>query len=80
MTNDTEEVISDESVKHLFDRFYRTDESRNSSTGGYGIGLSLANAITEKHKGRISAASGQARKKSLTITILLRLSNPESNN
>ena len=80
VTNDTEEVISDESVKHLFDRFYRTDESRNSSTGGYGIGLSMANAITEKHNGRISAASGQAREKSLTITILLRLSNPESNN
>ena len=69
VTNDTEETLSPETCKHMFERFYRTDASRNSSTGGHGIGLSMAKAIVEKHKGRISAASGEVEK--LTVTIQL---------
>ena len=34
-----------------------TDSSRNSSTGGFGIGLSMAHAIVEEHKGHIKALS-----------------------
>lgn len=39
----------------LFERFYRADEARTQKNGGYGIGLSVAQSITETYKGRISA-------------------------
>jgi two-component system, OmpR family, sensor histidine kinase CiaH len=58
--------IPQEDLTHLFDRFYRTDKSRNSQTGGHGIGLSVAKAIVTAHKGSISAASADGN--SLTIT------------
>lgn len=50
----------------LFERFYRLDTSRNSDTGGSGIGLSVAKAIVQAHKGKINAYSKDG--KSLTIT------------
>lgn len=47
--------IPQEELSHLFERFYRVDSSRSRQTGGYGIGLSVAKAITEKYRGRIRA-------------------------
>ena len=41
----------------LFERFYRPDSSRNSKTGGSGIGLSIVKSIVEAHHGKISAVS-----------------------
>ena len=45
----------------LFERFYRTDKSRNSQTGGFGIGLSIARSIAEGHRGTIRAESPDGR-------------------
>lgn len=53
----------------LFERFYRTDASRNSKTGGFGIGLSAAYAIVKAHKGKITAESKDGQ--SIKFTIVL---------
>ena len=52
-------------LPHLFDRFYRSDRSRNFATGGYGIGLAIAKAILNTHRGKIQASTKDG--KSLTI-------------
>lgn len=49
--------IDHDELVHVFDRFYRTDKSRNSKTGGSGIGLSIAKDIIDEHKGKIWATS-----------------------
>lgn len=67
--NTTGAVLTKEELGHLFDRFYRTDPSRNSETGGYGIGLSIARAIVTAHRGRIAAAMEQERRIVITVTL-----------
>ena len=53
----------------LFERFYRMDSSRNSETGGSGIGLSIAYAIVQAHKGKIIARSEDGKKMCLQVKL-----------
>lgn len=54
---DSGEGVSSEEAQHLFDRFYRVDESRNRNDGGSGLGLAIAKSIVEMHGGKIWAES-----------------------
>ena len=49
--------IAAKDIVYIFDRFYRTDVSRNSSKGGSGIGLSIVKKILEDHGGKVWATS-----------------------
>lgn len=49
--------IADKDLSHIFDRFYRTDSSRNSRQGGSGIGLAIVKKIIDEHGGLIWATS-----------------------
>ena len=64
----TTEYISKEQISHLFDCFYRADSSRNSQTGGYGLGLSIAAATVKSHRGKFIAETED--EKSLRITVV----------
>jgi len=54
---DTGIGISTEQLTFIFNRFYRTDKSRNRASGGSGIGLTIAKALVQAHQGKIWAKS-----------------------
>jgi signal transduction histidine kinase len=56
ITNENE-GISDEDINHIFDRFFKTDTSRQNTNNGYGLGLSIAQKIINKHNGKLSCKS-----------------------
>ena len=67
---DNGQGVSPEEAGRIFERFYRADASRNSRTGGSGIGLSIVKKIVEAHGGTIWAVSNK--NVGLTMHILLR--------
>ncbi|MCL0330515.1 sensor histidine kinase [Apilactobacillus xinyiensis] len=64
--------ISNSDKVHIFDRFYRTDKSRNSKTGGNGLGLSIAQWIVTEHKGKISVKDNYPTGTIFQVTISLK--------
>jgi len=65
--NTTQHKIPKENLDVLFERFYRSDPSRNSQTGGHGIGLSIAKAVVNAHGGKILAKTAEG--KSLEMVV-----------
>ena len=62
-------AIPPEHLEHLFERFYRSDSARTREAGGYGLGLAIAKAIVQSHRGQISVASSEA--EGTVFTVLL---------
>lgn len=64
--------ISPEDLPHIFERFYRADESRTGGREpGFGLGLSLAKKIVEIHKGDLSASSELGKETIFTVSLPL---------
>jgi len=52
-------IIPQEDLDRIFQRFYRVESSRSSETGGSGLGLAIANSIIQMHNGKISVVSNE---------------------
>lgn len=61
--------ISEADLPNIFERFYRTDKSRTRSTGGSGIGLTIAKSIVEAHHGSITVQSTLGQGSQFTLKI-----------
>jgi len=68
--------LSADEASHVFERFYRTDESRTRASGGVGLGLSIVAAVAEAHGGSASAESTPG--EGATFLIRLPLSRPDA--
>ncbi|MCA0384597.1 MAG: HAMP domain-containing histidine kinase [Firmicutes bacterium] len=69
--------VNEEDLKRIFERFYRSDKSRNLDVMGSGIGLSICKEIIASHGGKISASSNDSN--GLTISIRLQAFEKRSN-
>ena len=49
--------LTEEEISHVFERFYKTDESRGKDTTGVGLGLSIVHRIMVLHKGSVTVKS-----------------------
>ena len=64
---DTGAGIPEESLPHIFERFYRVDKARSRSSGGSGLGLSIVSNIIKRNNGVISVASSIGKGTTFTL-------------
>jgi signal transduction histidine kinase len=67
--SDTGSGIDPADLPHIFERFYRADRSRTTTTGGSGLGLSIVKAIVTAHGGTVSAESTPGEGTRVTFTL-----------
>lgn len=67
--SDTGIGIGEKDLRHLFERFYKADRSRNRSDGGSGLGLSIVKRIVDIHRGDVGVTSAPEEGTSFTVRI-----------
>ena len=66
---DTGPGLAPEDAERVFERFYRTDSSRNRRSGGTGLGLSIVSALIAAHGGAVGVRSTQGVGTTFTVTL-----------
>lgn len=61
--------IPEESLPHVFQRFYRVDKSRSRELGGFGLGLAIVKAIVDRHRGEIEVSSALGKGTCFTVSL-----------
>ena len=69
--HNTGEALTQEQMQHVFERFYRVDQARSRNVAGYGLGLSIVQAIVEDHKGKVSVQSSEGAGTGFIVTLPL---------
>jgi len=69
IVHDSGSGISEESLPHIFERFYRGDRSRSRSEGGSGLGLAIARQLAQAHGGELTAANHPLNGAVFTLTL-----------
>ncbi len=69
VVRDTGIGVGEESIRRIFDRFYRADDSRTQETGGTGLGLSIVQQVVKLHGGTVGVASHIGEGTTFTVTL-----------
>ena len=77
---DTGEGIASEHLENIFERFYRSDPSRNRSTGGAGLGLAIVKQLVEAHDGSVSVESEKGKGTTFTFTLPIKMNRQVAKN
>jgi signal transduction histidine kinase len=74
---DSGEGIDPQDLPHIFERFYRGEESRNRATGGTGLGLAIAQGIVEAHGGQMRVQSDPGQGACFTFDLPVEAAGPQ---